>query len=220
MRAPKYPAPLYDTIIEPFAGAAGYSVRHYSHKVILVDASESICGIWDFLIHASVAEIRALPLLEPGADVRDLAIPQEAKWLLGYWCAPGAATPRWHVVRASHRLKSGTWNEHIRDRLAAQVDSIRHWRVVHGDYTGCPDTEATWFVDPPYVDQGKHYRNRITDYGALAAWCQTRPGQTMVCESLGATWLPFEPVTTVDGASHRKTTEVLWQRHSAAVTAG
>jgi len=27
----KYPKPIYDTIIEPFAGAAGYSYAH-SHK--------------------------------------------------------------------------------------------------------------------------------------------------------------------------------------------
>ena len=210
MRAPKYPAPLYDTIIEPFAGAAGYSVRHHERKVILVDASESICGIWDFLIRASAAEVRALPLLEPGQDVRDLHIPQEAKYLLGYWCAPGSATPRWRYVRrAWHR--SGSWNEYTRERTATQVDHIKHWKIVHGDYTAAPDREATWFVDPPYVDHGKHYRNRITDYAALAAWCKTRPGQTLVCESLGATWLPFAPVTTVTGATNKTTTEVLWQ---------
>ena len=211
MRAPHYPAPTRDLIIEPFAGAAGYSVRHYEHDVLLIDASEVICGVWDFLIRASGSEILELPLLSPGDDVQALVIPQEAKWLLGFWCNAGSATPKRRLGRASNR-RSGAWGEHVRGRLAQQVDRIRHWRVRCGDYSTAPDVPATWFVDPTYEHQGRHYPHHVTDFAKLASWCHSRRGQVLVCESEGATWLPFEPVTTVVGATHRRTTEVLWRR--------
>src|SRR3990167_8941757 len=34
---PRYPVPLHDTIIEPFAGAAGYSLRYFDRKIILIE---------------------------------------------------------------------------------------------------------------------------------------------------------------------------------------
>lgn len=70
----KYPNPIYKTIIEPFAGAAGYSLRHYQHDVRLFDKDEIICGVWDYLIHASSEEILSLPLIE-SESVNDLNIP-------------------------------------------------------------------------------------------------------------------------------------------------
>jgi hypothetical protein len=33
----KYPPPIYDNLFEPFAGSAGYSLRYYNKKVMLVD---------------------------------------------------------------------------------------------------------------------------------------------------------------------------------------
>lgn len=209
MRAPKYPEPLHDTIVEPFAGAAGYSVRHFARRVLLIDASEKICGIWRYLIAAKSSEIAALPLLAPGEDVQTLRVPQEAQWLIGFWCNAGSAAPARRLGRASNR-RSGAWGEYVRARLAGQVDHIRHWRVMHGDYSQAPDIEATWFIDPPYEKHGRYYPHRISDFAKLAAWCRLRRGQTMVCESAGATWLPFEPITTVVGASHNRSTEVLW----------
>jgi hypothetical protein len=94
--------------------------------------------------------------------------------------------------------------------LAEQVEHIRHWKIQQGDYFLAPDARATWFIDPPYQDQGKQYQHQIDDFDRLASWCRQRQGQVLVCESEGATWLPFEPVTTVVGSTHRKTTEVLW----------
>ena len=35
--APRYPRPMHDTIIEPFAGAAGYSLRYPDRNVVLVE---------------------------------------------------------------------------------------------------------------------------------------------------------------------------------------
>lgn len=44
--APTYPAPKHDTIIEPFAGGAGYSLRHHERQVVLIDRDPVIAGIW------------------------------------------------------------------------------------------------------------------------------------------------------------------------------
>jgi len=213
MRARAYPAPQHDTLIEPFAGAAGYAVRRAGHRqVTLLDTSPYVCGVWRFLIRATPRDILALPLMQPGDDVNDLAIPQEAKWLLGFWINQGSSVPKRTMGgRASNRA-FGTWGEAPRARLAAQVEQIRHWQIIEGDYTQAPDLEATWFIDPPYQHQGKQYPRTITDYVALAAWCNTRRGQVLVCESEGANWLPFTPITTVVGATHRKTTEMLWAK--------
>jgi hypothetical protein len=35
------------------------------------------------------------------------------------------------------------------------------------------------------------------DYSALADWCTSLPGQVIVCENDGATWLPFRPHASV-----------------------
>ena len=211
MRALKYPAPLHDRIIEPFAGAAGYSTRYFHKRVTLVDASPYVCGVWRFLIGSTAKDILALPLMQPGEDVKDLPICQEAQWLLGFWINQGSSVPKRTMGGRASNRKFGTWGELPRLRLANQVGLINHWNIIEGDYTLAPDADATWFIDPPYEDQGKQYPAQITDFPALAEWSQGRNGQVMVCESEGADWLPFKPVTTVAGSSHRITTEVLWQ---------
>lgn len=58
----RYPAPMYPTIIEPFAGGAGYSVRYSDRQVVLYDADPIIAGLWSYLIKVSPAEVLALPL--------------------------------------------------------------------------------------------------------------------------------------------------------------
>ena len=82
--APKYHEPQHDTIIEPFAGGAGYSLRYPWKRVILYDTYEPLCGAWEFLIQSSAQDIINLPLLEPNQKVDNLHICQEAKWLIGF----------------------------------------------------------------------------------------------------------------------------------------
>ncbi len=211
MRSPHYPAPVYDTVVEPFAGAAGYSVRHQlGRRAILLDTSPFVAGVWRYLIAASPGDIMALPPMEPGQSVDDLAICQEARWLLGFWINQGSAVPKKTMGgRASNRA-FGTWGEGPRSRLAAQVPIIKAWEIHETDYFNTPNIEATWFIDPPYQTHPGHYPGKQPDFPALAEWCRSRLGQTMVCETDGADWLDFQKVTTVAGASHRVTTEVLW----------
>lgn len=85
------------------------------------------------------------------------------------------------------------WGAPVRERLAMQVESIRHWKLIEGSYTKAPQRIATWFIDPPYEKAGKSYRygSRQLDFDRLANWCRSRRGLAIVCEQRGATWLPF-----------------------------
>ena len=192
--APSYPQPLHDTIIEPFAGAAGYATRYYDRRVVLVEADPVIAGLWRWLIKATPEDVLALPLEVP-KTVRDLGLPPGPSALIGFWMNKGASapcqTPSSWMRRAEYAGEF--WGPKVRQRVALQVDAIKHWTVIEGDYTEAPDVEATWYVDPPYHKGGKHYRRSRVDYTALGAWCQTRPGQVIVCEEQGGDWLPFRP---------------------------
>jgi hypothetical protein len=212
MRAPKYPKPMHDSIIEPFAGAAGYSVRNHSRQVTLIDKSPYVAGVWRFLIGSSRRDILNLPLMLPGDDVIDLPICQEAKWLLGFWVNQGSSVPKRTMGGRASNRRFGTWGEAPRERLAQQIELIDHWKIIEGDYTDAPDSHATWFIDPPYQDQGKQYPHQIDNFQQLAGWVKDRRGQVLACESDGADWLPFSPITTVVGSTHKITTEMLWQR--------
>lgn len=213
--AKKYPSPLYPKIIEPFAGAAGYSLRHPSHNVQLYDVDEVICGLWEYLISVKESEICKLPL--EVKNVNDLNVPQEAKWLIGFWMNKGSIRPG---LSPSSWMRSGIrpnsyWGEVIRNRIASQVGAIRHWRVKRGSYEICPNEQATWFIDPPYqAECGRHYQYDAVDYESLAEWCLKREGQTLVCEREGANWLPFKPLGSIKSTpgKHGKSysREVLW----------
>ena len=90
-----YPQPKHGTLIEPFAGSAGYSLRYPDLNVILVEKYDVIAEIWRWLIGASPAEIRAIPEV---ANVDDLPawVPAGGR--------PGAPPPRGSCpARASRR---------------------------------------------------------------------------------------------------------------------
>lgn len=196
--AGKYPPPEHGVIIEPFAGAAGYACRYPDLKVILIDKSPIIAGIWKYLTRASQREILAIPDIPTGGSVDDLPVCQEARWLVGYWCNSGTVSP---AKRPSARARNdgqevhnwSGWGYKPRNRIAAQVDRIRHWKVMEGDYTKAPDIIGTWFIDPPYNNKsGSAYPYQPEDFYSLGAWCRNRSGLTIVCENEGADWLPFQ----------------------------
>ena len=191
-----YPAPDYNTIIEPFSGAAGYSMRYYRRSVILCEKDPRVAETWDYLLHASADDILRLPIVTDVADLPDW-VPQGAKYLIGFNMNTGIATPA-KTLSASHRNNrqlrnyASGWSEQHRTLCAWQVSYIRHWKLIQGDYSLAPDIPATWFIDPPYNNvAGAQYRMHDIDYPALAEWCKARQGQVMVCENKGATWLPF-----------------------------
>lgn len=197
-----YPRPSHDTIVEPFAGSAGYSLRYPEREVVLCDIDPVIAGVWRYLIAVSEQEILGTPDLPPDGTVDSLKIPQEARWLIGFWLNRGASRPgkspsKW--MREGIRPGS-FWGERVRQTIARQLQAIRHWRIVEASYENCGVSgEATWFIDPPYQSAGQYYRfgSSTLDYAKLAGWCRTRPGQVIVCENAGADWLPFRGLNGV-----------------------
>lgn len=215
-----YPEPLFDTVVEPFAGSAGYSVRNYTKNIVLCDADPTIAGIWDYLIRVSPNEILEIPDVDLEGEVDDLHLIPEAAALVGFWLARTSTIPR---STPSGWMKKGKWpgsfwGDRVRNTIASQVDLIRHWKIYNVDYASCPVTcKSTWFVDPPYQVQGQSYRfgSRSIDYAHLGQWCKDRPGQVIACESQGAIWLPFAPVGTVSTTSKKtRSEEAVWLKNS------
>jgi hypothetical protein len=217
--APHYPRPQYETIIEPFAGSAGYSMRYPDRRVILVEKYPVIAGIWRYLIGASAQEIRDIPCVDHVDDLPSW-VPQEARWLVGFAMNDAATRPMKTMSAGLKMLRSrgrkfGGWGEGRRDRVASQVDRIKHWRVIEGDYWDAPAIEATWFIDPPYVGMGKYYvhGSDSIDYAALGKWCRGLPGQVLVCENTGADWLPFVHLGSFRSGPRTKTSsEAIWMK--------
>lgn len=194
----RYPAPKFNTIVEPFAGSASYACAYPNHNVHLYDASEYICGVWQYLIGASESEILALP--DVFIDSRYLNICQEAKWLLGYCVQFNGVRPLETAglsVIIGHPKSAGCvyWNPMFRARIASQLQYIRHWKITHCEYTAIDcSSPASWFVDPPYQHNKHRYTADVFDYNSLADWVHALQGQIIVCENQDASWLPFQPL--------------------------
>lgn len=217
--APLYPAPRFRRVVETFAGSAGYAGLHHDRDVVLVERDPIIAGLWRWLIKATEAEVLALPLEIP-TTVRDLGLAPGPSALIGFWITAASAAP---CQTPNSRMRSGRrphsfWGETIRARIADQVSAIRHWTVIEGDFADAPREPATYFVDPPYAEAGKHYRVKFDDFERLAAMCRMWPGQVIACENDGATWLPFRHFREVQANNHPagkagkagKSAEAIW----------
>jgi len=194
-----YPAPQNRKIVEPFAGSAGYSCSYYWLDVQLYDLDPVICAIWDYLIHASSADILGLPIF-PVCEIESidaLSICNEAKCLIGFWLGRSSSHVR---VNASCWAKkyvdvrpSSFWGNEAKALLAHQIQFIRHWKISESDFSSIPNSHATWFIDPPYSSSAgsKYFGSATIDYAFLSEWSRSRRGQKIVCEHNAADWLPF-----------------------------
>lgn len=218
-----YPAPRYGTIVEPFAGSAGYSLRYPDRRVILCEKDEKVAGVWTYLLQVRPQEILSIPDVPLDGTLDDLqGLCDEARWLVGFWLNKGNQRP---CKTPSSWMRSGKypgsfWGERVRQTIAGQLEAIRHWTIIHGDYRGLKvDGEATWFVDPPYEKMGRHYTcgSQGIDFRELGAWCKSRSGQVIACEASGATWLPFRDLATIRTTrKDRPAVEAVWlsdERH-------
>lgn len=218
----RYPAPAHGTIVEPFAGSAGYSLRYPDRRVVLVEINPQVAALWRYLLRVTPLEVLGLPDVPLDGTLDELAgLCEEARILIGYWLNKGNQRP---CKKPSAWMRSGQypgsfWGARVRQTIAQQLEAVRHWQIVEASYTDCPVTgQATWFVDPPYQVAGHAYTygsNQI-DYAHLADWCRGREGQVIACEAGGADWLPFEEIgairTTRKG---RPAVEALWVHGTA-----
>jgi hypothetical protein len=219
--APKYPPPKYGTIVEPFAGGAGYSLRYADRDVILVEKEPRLAAMWKWLTTTTKDENVDLPL--EITDLREMDLRPEAKTLIGFWVNNGASSScnkpsAW--MRSSSVSSNKYWGNTLRSRISDSVGLISHWTIIAGGYESAPDIEATWFIDPPYQLAGKRYLcgSKAIDFAALGSWCKARRGQVIACENVGADWLPFLPFAKVQSMSskNRKGTsdEAIWYRET------
>jgi hypothetical protein len=196
--APLYGRPRCAHVIEPFAGAAGYSVYWEPKKVTLVEQNPVVYGVWSYLRRVSPAEVMRLPSNFLHVDELPSRVCPEAKSLIGFWFDTGPPKPKKSRSKRARKpiLAAQYWSETIKRRIASQVDQIRHWDIIEGSYENAPDVKAHWHIDPPYDNAaGRLYTLHAIDRDVLAQWCLSRLGRRQVCENDGAIWLPFRPST-------------------------
>ena len=90
----KYPAPLHDKIIEPFAGSARYALKYFERDITLVDKYPVIIQIWKYLKQASKQDILKLPDVNQGDDIRTMGLSIEERYLIGFCINAGSNTPK------------------------------------------------------------------------------------------------------------------------------
>jgi hypothetical protein len=205
----KYPQPIYDLIIEPFAGSASYAYQYWEKDIILIDGYETVVKIWKYLQQAKPEDILRLPnvgVMENIDKYNYLA--DEEKWLMGYCINNGSTIPK-------HTARHGNFNSWNRDkiRIANDLYKIKHWKIFLGEYCSQDNNiknNATWFIDPPYQNNiYKYGYNKKIDYSYLGRWCKDKLGQVIVCDDSTANWLPFEPLIEMAG-QRKKSKEFMW----------
>ena len=211
-----YPPPKYGKIIEPFAGSAKYSLKHFDNDVTIIELNKQIYDIWIYLQQSSEKEINALPRLIKGDDIKSLNLSNVEKDFLGMMFGnAGAVSPCYTVSSfGDYRLRGDSLGI-----VAKSIFKIKHWNIINGSCFDFPNEDATWFIDPPYQFGGHKYKfgNKNLDYKMLAEWCKSRNGQSIVCENTKADWLPFNFLTSrsdnLSNAHKNKTVECIWSNH-------
>jgi hypothetical protein len=198
--------------MEPFAGSAAYSVYHAQHidHAILIDADARLVDLWHEIQQMTEADV----------DLIGKQLDQERfthRLLAGM---PGGTQMRSNADSHSVTPRMRKDWPTVSVRIKRALPHIKTWEIIHGSYHDAPDIEATWFVDPPYQQNGTMagagYRCSASaiDFDHLADWCRDRLGFTIVCEQSPACWLPFHPFATQANAAGIGTVsrqEVIWR---------
>ena len=207
-----YPKPSYGTIIEPFAGAAMYSLfdDNWKNEVILNDKYDKVFNAWNYLINkATLSDIKGLPKLTQGLKLNDLNLSEDEKDLLGFYANPSSAVPKKTVTKRGEI----SWERH-HNFLINNLHKIKHWKVYNKSYDELDNIKGTWYIDPPYEKQGIYYKHnsKTINYKELGEWCLSRKGEIIVCENMGATWLDFKPLVDLIGQTQNTQTEAIFYK--------
>lgn len=213
-----YPPPEHSVVVEPFAGSAAYSVHYLVSRkgkrvieqAILIDKDPRVCAIWERLLAMEPEDLLTHPIPEAGDRTSDFLFMTSACSNRIARTTEMTVTTRMPVVLRRMFKQIAAVLPHVKGRV----------EIINGDYADAPDIEATWFIDPPYHVTGRPQSRGMgyaegcnsfaLDYDMLAAWCQGRRGQTIVCEQQGAVWLPFQHLRPARNSIGNQTTEVVW----------
>lgn len=234
--ANNYPAPDKDTIVvEPFAGAAGYSTYHEVDRVYLFDLFPTVVEVWSFLIAAAndpevrkqFEELPVGPFYKWNPIPTD--IPLGAQYLIGFWETQSQTYPsRWQQSPRIYengdprpKNRGGLWNERTKARILEQLPKIKNWKVFEGSYAdsvdilkreGVDPAQVIWHIDPPYQNGGTRYKKSSNDidFEKLGDWVKSLEGRVMVCERDPANWLDFRELIATKNASNKKYSELVW----------
>lgn len=223
------PAPRFNSIVEPFAGGAGYSLRHFKCEVTICESDPHLRLLWPWLIEeAREKDIREIPLDVPeGTDIRTLGLSQGQQLLLKTWQRTNNVGNCWTISPWGN--KPGQWTANTRARVAEEVSAIKHWKFARGDWEDAyailrsPGlSERTWFIDPPYEFNYQYRQTPLPNYAELGRLAAALPGHTIVCEAVCTktgkipTWLPFrrfgERITSRRKATNNHhSKELIWE---------
>lgn len=205
-KAGLYPAPRFDTVVEHYAGSAGYALNFCDRNVTLFDTDSNISALWIWLIKTATEQlVRDIPVgLPVGTEILSLDLTVGQSLLLKHWQRTNNVGECWTISPWGN--KPGQWTENTRARVAEEIYAIKHWRFESVRFL----PNVTHFIDPPYFGNYA-YRQPIIDHAELGARCLAGQGQIIVCEGLGKdgtppTWLPFRECGK-RVTSRRKTTQ-------------
>lgn len=183
--APHYPAPEHDTIIEPFAGSAGYSLR-YSHKnICLAESNPHIHALWTWLINeATTDDILSIPVHIPeGTDIRNMGLNKGQQLLLKTWQRTNNVGDCWTVSPWGNL--PGQWTVNTRARVSSEIHAIKHWNIYKCgiELMKSAQKTASWFIDPPYLYNYQYKSSLVISYQELGELIQSLSGQLIACEA-------------------------------------
>jgi site-specific DNA-adenine methylase len=205
--AKHYPAPSYGSIVEPFAGAAAYSLfgDNWRRHVVLVEKDERVAQVWKWLIEdATAEEIKSLPNLKIGEKSSEFLHIIHAATKMAF---------KYRTIKVTPVLERN-W-EISKRMMAANLHKIKHWRLLCADYSLAPDIEATWFIDPPYKSapgMGYNHGSDSLDYPQLREWALKRRGELIFCEGQYGDYLPFKPLLRLPGVAGKISVETVFHR--------
>lgn len=202
-----YPSPNYETIIEPFAGSAAYSLRenNWKNRVILIEKDKKVADIWQWLIdEATVETISSLP---------DLKVGEKSSEFLHIIHAASKMAFKYKTIKVTPVL-ARNW-EISKRVMATNLFKVKHWEIINSDYTTAPLIEATWFIDPPYKDapgMGYAHSSAHLDYLKLAEWTNCLKGEIIACEGKFGDYLPFKSLMELKGVAGKSSKEKIYYR--------
>lgn len=186
--AKHYPKPISDTICEPFAGSAGYSLNYCNLKIHIYDDDPRLRKLWLWLINEATSDkIKEIPCNIPiGTDIRKIGMTHGQELLLKHWQRTNNVGGCWTISPWGHM--PGFWNNNTRDRIAEDIYKIKHWKFTKP--ISLIDNEMiTWFIDPPYQFNYR-YNCKLPpfNYSNLDSFVQTlhRSSLVIVCEAIGS----------------------------------